>query len=288
MNEAIARMLTLFGPMRDARDEDNALKEIIQRITLLGLHRGNFFERASFYGGTALRILYGLDRFSEDMDFCLDTPDPHFSFQPYLPHVSVELARYGFTARLEEKRAGPDVAIGSAFVKQNTLRGLLVIERKRRVPRDQMIKVRLEVDKENPPGSKRIKKLVKMPVPFMVSTLSESSLFAGKLHALIARRYADRVKGRDYYDFLFYAARETPVNMTYVEAKLRDSGHYTEKDVLTRDGLIVLLQQKFATVDFDKARSDVQPFIKADQIAALNDWSSDLFCAMAEALAIEG
>ena len=287
MNEAVVAMLKGYGPIVGPHDEDNALKEIIQQITLLGLHRSGFLRKASFYGGTALRILYGLDRFSEDMDFCLVVPDPDFSFQPYLQPVADELARYGFVARLEEKRAGPAVSVGSAFVKLETLRGLLVIERGgRRLPKGQLIKIRLEVDKRNPPGAEFAKKLVRLPEPFMVATLSEPSLFAGKLHALIARSYLDRVKGRDYYDFLFYVARDTPVNLVYLESKLRDSGHYDGSADLSRGELVNLLKRKFATVDFGKARSDVRPFLRAAKIPALAEWGPELFGAMAEGLTV--
>ncbi|MCK5800573.1 MAG: nucleotidyl transferase AbiEii/AbiGii toxin family protein [Deltaproteobacteria bacterium] len=284
MNDAIAAMLARYGPIRHLQDEDNALREIIQHLALLGLHRGGFFEKASFYGGTALRILYNLSRFSEDMDFCLATPDENFSFVPYLKFIEHELARYGFSATVEEKRAGPDVAIGSAFVKQDTIAGLLVIDRKRRGPRGQLIKVRLEVDKRNPPGSARVRKLVKLPVPFLVGTLDEPSLFAGKVHALLARAYLNRVKGRDYYDFLFYSARDTPINMRYLEAKLRDSGHYRDSEELSVELLIEMLVHKFQSVDFEKARDDVRPLIKADEVRSLDDWEPALFTDIAREL----
>ena len=284
MNDAIAAMLKRYGTIRHSQDEDNALREIIQQIVLLGLHRGSFFEEASFYGGTALRILYDLDRYSEDMDFCLMKPNMDFSFSPYFKPIEEELARYGFFAKIEEKRAGPDVAIGSAFVKQDTMAGLLVIDRQRRGPRGQLVKVRLEVDKQNPPGAERKKKLVKLPVPFLVSTLSEASLFAGKVHALLARAYLNRVKGRDYYDFLFYAARDTPINMRYLEAKLRDSGHYEQSAPLSLPLLIEMLERKFSSVDFDKVRADVRPLLRADKVRSLSDWSPELFVAVAQEL----
>jgi predicted nucleotidyltransferase component of viral defense system len=288
MNDAIAAMLKQYGPLKGPEDEDNALKEIIQQITLLGLHRGKFFDKASFYGGTALRILYGLDRFSEDMDFCLTVPDKTFSFQPYIKSISDELDRYGLNARVEEKKAGPDIAIGSAFVKQDTSHGLLVINKdNHRAQKDQLLKVKLEVDKTNPPGAILCKKLVKLPVPFLVSTLEEPSLFAGKLHAIVARSYVNRVKGRDYYDLLFYVARNTPVNLTYLESKLRDSKHYNQNAPLSSKSLTKLLLEKFQSVDFEKAKLDVKPFLKGDQIESLNEWGVELFSAIAESINTE-
>lgn len=284
MNDAVAAMLARYGPLRHSRDEDNALREIIQQIVLLGLHRGGLFERAAFYGDTALRMLYGLDRFSEDMDFCLETPDAQLSFADYVQAIETELQRYGFSARVEQKRTGAGVAVESAFVKQDTIEGLVVIDRPPRGPRGQLVKVRLELDKLNPPAAEYTKRLVKLPVPFLVRTLSEPSLFAGKLHALLARAYLNRVKGRDYYDYLFHASRDTPVNMAYLEAKLRDSGHYHGPAALSLERLVQLLTDKFHQVDLEKAKDDVRPFLEPDKVRALEDWEPDLFIAIAATL----
>ena len=288
MNDAIDAMLRTYGRIETRRDEDNALKEVIQRIVLLGLHRGAFFAVACFYGGTALRLLYSLDRFSEDMDFCLITPDPHFRLKDYFAHIQSELERFGFVAHLEEKRTGIDVAIESAFVKQDTNSGLLLIGKdNKRAQKGQVVKIKIEVDKTNPPGFKIERKLIKLPTPFLVTTLSEGSLFAGKLHALIARAYLNRVKGRDYYDLMFYEARGTKVNIAYLEAKLRDSGHYVQKPPLDRGTMIHLLKEKFLSVDFTKAKSDVMPFISVERQRDLQDWGAELFIEMAKELEVE-
>jgi predicted nucleotidyltransferase component of viral defense system len=288
MNDAVKAMLQTYGAIKGPRDEDNALKEIIQSISLLGLHRGGFFEKACFYGGTALRILYDLDRFSEDMDFCLVEKDSAFKLNRYFDSIQHELERFGFDASIQEKRTGSDVPIESAFVKQETSSGLLTIGRdSRRAQKGQLIKVKLEVDKTNPLGFVEAKKLIKLPVPFMVATLNEESLFAGKLHALLARAYTNRVKGRDYYDFLFYMTRRTKVNMAYLESKLRDSGHYSEPTALDRTTLISLLTKKFAVVDFEKAKNDVIPFIRPEREADLAEWSCELFSAMAKDIMID-
>lgn len=288
VNEAIAAMLKNYGQIREPDDEKNAIKEIIQYITLLGLHRGGFFEKASFYGGTALRLLYGLDRFSEDMDFCLNKQDSEFNLKPYFSPILEELERFGFNAKIESKKTGPEAVIESAFVKQDTIEGLLLIEKNLRgAIKGELLKVRLEVDKYNPEGASFSKKLVKLPVPYMIGTLTEPSLFAGKIHALIARTYLNRVKGRDYYDFLFYMARGTKVNIKYLESKLRDSKHFSDDDKLSLEALKEILVNKFKTVDFSKAKADVLPFIKKDKVSSLNDWSYELFSSIAQELAVE-
>lgn len=285
MNDAVKAMLKRYGEIRGPQDEDNAIKEIIQSISLLGLFRGKFFDKACFYGGTALRILYQLDRFSEDMDFCLIEKDLNFSLKPYFGSIYSELERFGFNANIEEKKTGIDVTIESAFVKQDTITGLLVIGRKtNRAQKGQLIKVKIEVDKGNPEGFIIDKKLIRMPIPFLVTTLTEESLFAGKLHAILARAYANRVKGRDYYDFLFYASRQTKINAPYLEAKLRDSGHYNASKTLERTTLVELLKKKFATVDLKKAKEDVMPFIPFEKEEDLSLWSYNLFSALADEL----
>lgn len=285
MNDAIEVMLKQYGKVQTKEDQTNALKEIIQSISLLGLQRAGFFEKAAFYGGTALRMLYQLDRFSEDMDFCLEYADKTFSFSPYLNSISDELKRYGFDANIEEKQRCEDVAMSSAFVKQNTLKALLVINQEaKRVNKNELLKVKLEVDKQNPMGAQYSQKLISLPTPFMVRSLTEPSLFAGKLHAIIARSYLNRVKGRDYYDLLFYAARKTKVNLKYLEAKLKNSKHYTGNRSLTIEKAIEILKNKIEDVDFEKAKEDVFPFIKSQQRRDVEHWNRDLFLALCDQL----
>ena len=287
MNDAIKAMLESYGDINGRRDQDNALKEIIQFICLLGLHRGGFFDKACFYGGTALRILYGLDRFSEDLDFCLAKKDQNFKLNKYFDCIQSELERFGFNASIQEKRTGAGVEVESAFVKQDTYTGLIEIGfDNEKIQKGQLVKVKLEVDKTNPTGFHKTKKLIKLPVPFLVSTLSEESLFSGKIHALLARAYSNRVKGRDYYDFLFYLSRSTKVNILYLENKLRDSGHYKSELPLDQKGLVEMLKAKFESVNFDQAADDVRPFISSQKQADLSEWSIELFCALAEELQV--
>lgn len=283
MHDAVKAMLKTYGHIDTLEGKKNALKEIMQQLILYGMQRSQFFDVASFYGGTALRILHGLDRFSEDMDFCLRVKNPQFSFEPYLLPVKKELKNFGFDVSFESKKTGPSVLVESAFAKQNTLMGLINIgETNAKTHKDQVTRIRIEIDKLNPEGATYVQKLVKLPIPFMVETLDEGSLFSGKVHAMLARSYVNRVKGRDFYDFLFYTARSTPINIVYLEAKLRDSGHYTSKMQLTRSKLIEMLKQKFSKIDFEKAKDDVRPFLKKDQILALDNWSPELFSALAD------
>jgi predicted nucleotidyltransferase component of viral defense system len=287
MNSAISAMLKEFGDIKGPTDEQNALKEIIQKIVLFGLHRQKFFDHAAFYGGTALRIIHGLNRFSEDLDFCLMPANNEFVLAPFFKSIEEELERFGMNAKITEKKTGPGAEIESAFVKQPTHQGLIVIGRSTKpLHREQVVKIRLEVDKNNPLGGIEERRLINLPTPFLVKTLTLPSLFAGKLHAVLARTYLNRVKGRDYYDLQFYLARNVAVNLAYLEAKLRDSGHYTGADSLDRDTLVKLLKIKFEKVDFKKAAADVRPFLHKNDLEVTEEWSSDLFSALVETIRV--
>ena len=116
MHEAIRPMLDRYAP--ETRDDYvNALREILQELALLGLWRSKFFEHAAFYGGTALRVLYGLDRYSEDIDFSLLAPDPGFSLGQYGESLLREIGSFGFSVEFEHREPTGQTAIESAFLK---------------------------------------------------------------------------------------------------------------------------------------------------------------------------
>jgi predicted nucleotidyltransferase component of viral defense system len=163
-----------------------ALREIVQEIALLGLWRAKFFEHAAFYGGTALRILYGLDRFSEDLEFTLVRSDPRFSLGAYGRAVKGELTACGFDVTLQVKERTS--AIESAFVKTNTLHHLIRIASALKTHRGEVLSVRLEVDTDPALGFTTEAKQFFWPILFSVTSCDLPSLFAGKLHATGHRR----------------------------------------------------------------------------------------------------
>ncbi len=129
------------------------LREILQQTALLGLSRHQFFEHAVFYGGTALRILYGLDRYSEDLDFSLIKPNPTFDFTPFLNGMHTELMAMGFELDISVRERSSDTGIWSAFLKANTFSLLLSIHEKtkiRGIHPEQKIQIKLEIDTDPP------------------------------------------------------------------------------------------------------------------------------------------
>jgi hypothetical protein len=184
-----------------------ALREIMQEVTLAALSRTDFYEKTAFYGGTALRIFHGLDRFSEDLDFSLIEPNPKFSLEPYFLAIQTEFMGMGMHVSLREIEKAKQSNIDSAFLKSNTVWKELVLEeiiKQTGVKSNKTVKIKIEVDRQPPLGFKTEQKLLLRPFSFYVNCFESSSLFAGKLHALLFRKWKNRVKGRDWYDMEWY------------------------------------------------------------------------------------
>lgn len=280
---AIQEMLIKYQ-CKTKEEYKNALKEITQEVALLGLARQNFFDKASFYGGTALRIAHNLNRFSEDLDFELLKTTSHFSFESYLKGIDDELKSFGLNLK-SEKKIKTGTEIDSAFIKGPTLEHLLLIEgidnARRGINKNDVIKIKLEIDL-NPPERPSTTEIVfhQTPLPFSYRILDLPSLFAGKLHAVLCREWkGERIKGRDFYDFLWYVKKNIPVNLSYLDSKMRQSGHWDGEE-LTRTILIELLTKKFTALNWELAKKDVAPFIKDPFELAV--WGQDFFIVMAK------
>ncbi len=284
--EALLRMIERYE-LNNVLDYKNAIKEIIQEIALLGLWRGKFFEKAAFYGGTALRILYQLDRFSEDLDFSLLAPDPNFDLKDYESAVQQELASLGFSAQVEKKIKSKSSAIDSAFIKLNTIQHLILIGVPEQICKgmhpDEMIKIRFEIDTDPPlisPSTEN--RLLLLPIPFSVKSYRIEDLFAGKAHAALCREWKGRVKGRDWYDLVWFVSRGIRMNLEYLEQRMRQSGFWTKTHNLTHNDLMNLFEQKILTLDIESAKADIINFIKDS--SAVDIWSKDFFNQIAKAI----
>ena len=283
MHRVIQDMLKAY----DCRTEDDyrhALNEIVQEIALLGLYRGGFFAKAAFYGGTALRIFYGLDRFSEDLDFSLLKSDPAFDLSSFTQVVQDELGAYGLEMTVQEKIKRNDSPVKSAFIKGGTQMHLLKIASVQPPvsginPREQL-RIKLEVDTEPPGGATFEMKYQLRPVPYSVRLYAPSSLFAGKVHALLCRSWKTRVKGRDFYDYVWFLSQSIPVSLAHLAERMKQTGHLSADGVLTEAGLKDRLRKRFAAIDFAQARKDVLPFIKNSE--AVHLWSADFFSTITE------
>lgn len=278
MQPAVKTMLEKYQ-CHSEQDYINALKEIFQEIALLGLWRAKFYKKAAFYGGTALRILYGLDRFSEDLDFTLLKTDKNFNLAPYNQAISEELSSFGFQVSVEVKNKNLETNIESAFIKATTKKQLIIINAASNIINTihhmHTIKIKMEVD-TNPPGKfqTEVKNLL-LPIPFSVKTLTKSDLFAGKLHAILCRPWQKRVKGRDWYDLVWYIARDVPVNLDHLRERLIQSAAWQKKNKLSQNDVLKLLIHKIHHTDFKNAKTDILPFIRDKRAVEL--WSKDFF-----------
>jgi len=287
MHEAIAKMLQKYECER-VEDYLRALREIFQEIALLGLWRAKFFERAALYGGSALRILYGLDRFSEDLDFSLLSSYRNFDFTNYGTALEKELSAFGFDVRVEKRNKAITSPIHSAFLKANTLNQLLVIETDkdiiRAVPKGQLLKIKLEIDTDPPSGFFTEIRYLLNPVPFSVRTFMLPDLFAGKMHAILCRKWKKRVKGRDWYDLVWYAANHPELHLSHLEQRLRQTGDWKGSPSLDEKAFRGLLKMAIDDLDVDQARKEVEPFVKSPE--QLSIWSQEFFHQIASRIVV--
>jgi len=282
VHSAIEDMLKKYS-CKTVDDYKNALKEILQEIALLGLFRANLFDTAAFYGGSALRIFYGLDRFSEDLDFSLLNKSDEFDVTPYCDYIREEMASFGFEAEVTKKVKAGQSDIESAFIKAGTLIHLLQIESitppVAGISGNELLKIKLEIDTNPPAGADYEVKYLLTPVPCHVRIFSAPSLFAGKLHALICRDWkSGRMKGRDLYDYVWYLSRSTPLNILHLEERMKQTGHLKKDEKLTSAGVKDMLGEKFSSINYVQAKQDVMPFIKDPRVLDL--WSADFFISI--------
>jgi|SRR5690554_1485562 len=273
----LSNLIRMHSP-RTEEDYKYALRRTLQEITLLGLWRGGFFEYTAFYGGTALNIFYDLDRFSEDLDFSLLEERADFRLSSCINSVKNELLSWGIRAEVAPVEKVTD-KIESAFVKVDTLRTFFDLAVPNEIldtlHREEKISVKFEIDPSPPCSFQSEFKILLNPLPFNVRLMSLPDLYAGKMHALLARSWRERVKGCDWYDFVWFLKQKTPLNLKHLEARLKQSGHLSDKETLTLSLLKELLLKRIEEVDFSKAKEDVLPFIKDSR--QLENWSGDFF-----------
>lgn len=265
----------------------SALREIMQEITLAGLSRTDFFEKAAFYGGTALRIFNGLDRYSEDLDFSLLKPDSNFSIEPYFKAVLDEFKSLGLTVSIKEKKNTKQTAIDSAFLKAETIWQEIALEdiiKETGVRSNKTLKIKIEVDRQPPLNFKTEENLLIRPFSFYVKCFSKPSLFAGKMHALLFRKWKNRVKGRDWYDLEWYIKKGIPLDVNHFLARAKDTNDWHDESI-SNEQIIKLLDAKIKSVSFNSVKEDIVRFIKNDDV--LNIWSPEYFKDLIEKIKFE-
>lgn len=265
----------------------SALREIMQEIALAGLSRTDFFKKAAFYGGTALRIFHGLDRYSEDLDFSLLSEEKDFSLEPYFHSIQEEFNSLGMSVSLRKKSKIHTTPIESAFLKSDTLWQELVLEdmvKQIGIKSNKNIKIKIEVDRNPPLNFQTEESLMLRPFSFYVKCFDLPSLFAGKMHALLFRKWKDRVKGRDWYDMEWYIRKGVSLNVAHFLQRAQDSGDW-QSPTISKEEFFELLRDKISNTSIDKVKADVRPFIR--NIDQLEIWSAQYFLDLVDLLRLK-
>lgn len=256
--------------MKSGEQRRNAIQEVMQEITLAGLYRGGFFERAAFYGGTCLRIFHGLPRFSEDMDFSLLEKDETFQLENYFSSIIEEFKAAGRDVLIVRKQKLAQTKVESAFLKDHSEFYDLHFRTEKEM------KVKIEVDINPPLGFATEQKLSLSPFSFMTQCLSLPSLYAGKMHALIFRSYSHRVKGRDWYDFEWYVRQGVPLDFSHFQERTKEFNGQS----VSKDEFVLMLREKLGSTDISRVKADVLPFVQNP--GELEIWSNDYFLQLAD------
>jgi len=254
-------------------DYRNALHEVMQQIALAGLYRGGFFDHAAFYGGTCLRIFHQLPRFSEDMDFSLLQPNKEFMLEDYFKPIINEFSALGREVVINKKVKKNESNIESAFLKDDTAIYNLQFRTERTV------RIKLELDTDPPLGFSTESKLLMLPYSFMTRCYTLPSLYAGKMHALLFRKWSNRVKGRDWYDFEWYVKNNIALDFTHFCKRVMQFESLKEEH-LSHESFKELLKEKIIKTNMDMIRSDVKPFLKDPE--GINIWSANYFLQLVD------
>jgi len=259
-------------------EEEQATREIFQEVALYALWRADFFEVAAFQGGTSLRILRGLPRFSEDLDFILKTPDPEFQWSPYLEKLLTGLLEFGLHSEAIDK-SRMDQNVKRALLKDNAVSNQLDLS----FDRDHLsrkLRIKLEIDINPPDGSGFEYSYLDFPLDFEVCHQDLPSNFSLKIHALLCRPY---LKGRDWYDFNWYVKKGIHPNLPHLQAALYQHGPWQGQSMTIDQSWVKrVLVEKVTTIDWRKAAADVTRFLGAAEQQSLKLWSERFFLSKVE------
>jgi predicted nucleotidyltransferase component of viral defense system len=269
--EIIRQRLSSYN-VTNAIEEEQATKEILQEVVLYILWRAAFFEKAAFQGGTSLRILHELPRFSEDLDFILLEPDQSFDWAHFRKPLVAGLEEFGLRSEVLDKTK-MDQNIRKAVLKNDSISKQLNLRFARNA--GPTLRIKLEIDVHPPSGSTFAFTYLDFPLDFEVRHQDLSSNFALKIHPLLCRPY---LKGRDWYDFSWYVKQNVHPNLPHLQAALHQHGPWKGQRVLvTMQWLGEVLREKIGTIDWRAAALDVERFLGRAERESLRLWSARFF-----------
>ena len=264
-----------------AVEQENVLQELMQHYVLASLSRAGMFSEAIFHGGSCLRIIHGMSRFSEDLDFLLKRPDPGFRWKKYLEAVDRDCAQEGIEFGLLDKSAA-DNAVQKAFLKTDSIGKVLLLALPFERPNPRKIRIKLEIDTNPPAGSAFQTSYITFPGVAAVTIQTLPSGFGTKAHALLCRRY---VKGRDWYDFVWYTSRKIKPDLELLQNALFQQGPWAGRPLeMTPEWFFDNMGAAIRRVDWREASSDVRRFVPTVEQPGLDAWSTEFFLYQLEQL----
>jgi predicted nucleotidyltransferase component of viral defense system len=237
------------------------VREYLQARVLQSLQRAGAMQAVAFHGGTALRFLYDIPRYSEDLDFALERASETYDFRAYLRQIERDFSAEAYTL---DFKVNDKTTVHKAFVR---FRGLLH-ELGLSGHQTEVLAVKLEVDTNPPPGAIVTTTSLCRHVRLNLQHHDSASLFAGKLHAVLQRAYP---KGRDIYDLWWYLSQPDwpEPNLTQLNGALTQSGW--TGPVLSRGNWRSIVRESVARLEWEEeVLRDLQAFI----ITA--DWKQQL------------
>ena len=273
MKDLIQKKLEQYK-CKTSEDEENALKEITQEVALFALHKSGFFASAAFQGGTCLRIVHGLDRFSEDLDFALYQPNLNFSLSPFLDEAKKTMNAFGYDIQVSgtDKIENP---IQMRFLKDESIK--LQLKLRHHFDTKKKIQIKVEIDINPPIGAGVAPAFVDFPLDFAIQAHDLPSLFAGKCHALLCRDYT---KGRDWFDFSWYVARNTMPNISMLASALQQTGPWQGQNVVVNHRwLQEQLSERIKHIKWQETVKDIARFLRPEQQELLGLWSETFFAS---------
>jgi predicted nucleotidyltransferase component of viral defense system len=258
----------------DAVEQENVLQELLQNFILAGLSRAGFFKEAIFHGGTCLRILYGTRRYSEDLDFILLKGDPNFTWEPYLEEVRKECLHEGIVFEIVDKSKA-ETAVRKAFFKTDSIGKVILLDLPFERSGTKKIRIKVEIDTNPPEGSGFETRYLTFPVISPITVQTPASGFALKAHALLCRPY---VKGRDWYDFVWYTTGRIKPDLPLLKNALLQQGPWAGRHIdVTPAWFLGALDARIREIDWAAARADVERFVPPSDRRGLDFWGTEFF-----------
>ena len=281
MNTILNDMIKDYDLKKD--NKINIAKEVIQKVCLSALSRTDFFTKIAFMGGTSLRLFYDLDRFSEDLDFTFIKQNNNFNLSSYFDIIKSEFASLGIEVNISQKQKSNQNEVLDAYIStpaSSFINSLFGESKIKPFNKNELLKVKLEVDSKLLSSLKVTHKTILTPFPCNITLFDLPTIFSGKIHACLLRNRKNRVKGRDFYDYVFLLSHHIKPNMEFLKEKLINSGVINASDEFTFDELKSMLYKKFKQVNFQLAKDDVMEFINDTRKIEL--WSQEFFCDITE------